>query len=56
MHIRKAANAALASETGGQTLDNTLLRPGVEAMHRSSYGTMETVYRGPESHEEAPPC
>jgi len=56
MHIRKAANAALASETGGQTLDDSLLRPGVQAMHRSNNGIMETVYRGPESHEEAPPC
>lgn len=145
-----AANAALASETEGQTLDDSLLRPGVQAviddpglgryyiaevdgqavgqlmttyewsdwrnglflwiqsvyvqpahrgggafralfrhlealarkdsricgirlyvdrsnqraqdvytrlgMHRSNYGIMETVYRGPESHEEAPPC
>ncbi len=25
-------------------------------MHRSNYAIMETVYRGPESHEEAPPC
>jgi GNAT superfamily N-acetyltransferase len=25
-------------------------------MHRSNYGVMETVFRGPESHEEAPPC
>jgi GNAT superfamily N-acetyltransferase len=25
-------------------------------MHRSNYGIMETVYRGPESHEEAPSC
>lgn len=25
-------------------------------MHRSNYGVMETVYRGPESHAEAPLC
>ena len=25
-------------------------------MHRSNYGVMETVYRGPESHEEAKSC
>ena len=25
-------------------------------MHRSNYGVMETVYRGPESHEESQPC
>lgn len=25
-------------------------------MHRSNYGVMETVYRGPESHEETQPC
>ena len=25
-------------------------------LHRSNYGVMETVYRGPESREEAPPC
>ena len=25
-------------------------------MHRSNYGVMEVVYRGPESHEEASPC
>jgi GNAT superfamily N-acetyltransferase len=25
-------------------------------MHRSNYGVMETVYRGPESHEEPNPC
>jgi len=25
-------------------------------MHRSNYGVMETVFRGPESHEETPPC
>jgi len=25
-------------------------------MHRSNYRIMERVYRGPESHEEAPPC
>ncbi len=25
-------------------------------MHRSNYAIMETVYRGPESHEEARPC
>jgi ribosomal protein S18 acetylase RimI-like enzyme len=25
-------------------------------MHRSNYVIMETVYRGPESHEKAPPC
>lgn len=115
-----AANAALASETEGQTLDGALLGPGVQAVldnprhgrcysaevdgqaigqlmttyewsdrrnghflwiqsvyvqpaHRSGgvfralyghlealarrdYGIMEAVYRGPESHEEAPPC
>jgi len=25
-------------------------------MHRSNYGVMQTVYRGPESHEEPDPC
>jgi len=25
-------------------------------MHRSNYGVMETVYRGPESHEDAKTC
>jgi GNAT superfamily N-acetyltransferase len=25
-------------------------------MHCSNYGIMETVYRGPESHEKEPPC
>ncbi len=25
-------------------------------MHRSNYGVMELVYRGPESHEERDPC
>ncbi len=101
------ANAALATETEGQTLDPALLRPGVQAalddaslgqyylaeiegkvvgqlmttfewsgiclyvdrsndraqevyarlgLHRSNYGVMETVYRGPESHEEIKPC
>jgi hypothetical protein len=26
------------------------------AMHRSNYGVLKVVYRGPESHEEASPC
>ena len=58
-----AANAALATETEGKRLDHTLLQPGVQAvldsrmgMHRSNYGVMETVYRGPESREFAAPC
>lgn len=25
-------------------------------MHRTNYGVMETVFRGPESHEETSPC
>ncbi len=50
-----AANAALAMETKGQTLDPGLLQPGLQAVlddpRLARYYVAES-YRGPESHEE----
>jgi GNAT superfamily N-acetyltransferase len=40
-------------ERGNQRAQDVYARLG---MHRSNYGVMETVYRGPESREETPPC
>ncbi len=54
-----AANAALAMETEGQTLDPGLLQPGLQAVlddpRLARYYVAES-YRGPESHEENQPC
>jgi GNAT superfamily N-acetyltransferase len=50
---RRICGIRLYVDRGNESAQGVYVRLG---LHRTNYGIMETVYRGPESHEESPPC